>query len=236
MSLIQSSNEVFDNIFRLSLAPNKYFEFNQFLILDEKTCLIHTGKLSLFDSLKTMALKHLGSRGLDYIVFSHFEADECGSVNRWLDEFPSAQVYCNKIANINLGDFLSRPANVLKDGEILNLGTRRLKLIETPHFPHNWDAHMWFEETESILFSSDFCCQGGITEPIAMNDVSSDIISFYENGMFIPYGKTTNENLSRIERIKPLSIAPMHGSVIKDDLTSLVLETVASDLREKSLA
>ena len=31
-----NTNEVFDKIFRLSLAPNEFFEFNQFLIVDEK--------------------------------------------------------------------------------------------------------------------------------------------------------------------------------------------------------
>ena len=119
-------------------------------------CLIHTGKLSFFEELKAMALDCLDGRSIDYIVFSHFEADECGSVNEWLKNFPNAEVYCNKIANINLGDFLSRPANVMKDDEVLSLGNRKLRLVETPHFPHNWDAHLWFEETEKYCLAQIF--------------------------------------------------------------------------------
>jgi flavorubredoxin len=233
--LKQNQVEVFDNIFRLSLAPNEYFEFNQFLIVDVKVCLVHTGKQSFFESLKMMALDCLKGRNIDCFVFSHFEADECGSINSWLKLFPNAQVYCNKIANINLGDFLSRPANVLKDGEVLDLGKRKLRMVETPHFPHNWDAHMWYEENDKILFSSDFCCHGGISSPIADRENSREIIDFYEKGKFIPYGKTSNENLEKLGNLDICHIAPMHGSVIKEDLAKSVFDKVSTDLKGKSI-
>ena len=231
----QSSQEITKNIFRLSLAPNEHFEFNQFLIVDEKICLIHTGKLSLFNELKGMALKLLDGREVDYFIFSHFEADECGSINEWLSLFPNSVVYCNKVANINLGDFLIRSAKVLQDGSVLDLGERKLRMIDTPHFPHNWDAHMWYEESDEILFSSDFCCHGGISEPVAKNDTSEKIISFYEKGKFIPYGKSTNLNLDKINSLNIKTIAPMHGSIINENFSGDVLRKVSADLKERSL-
>lgn len=101
----QNTTEVKKNIFRLSQAPNKDFEFNQFLLMGEKTCLIHTGKKEHFETLYSMARDVLGERQLDCIVFSHFESDECGAVNLWLEAFPDSKVYCNKVANISLSDF-----------------------------------------------------------------------------------------------------------------------------------
>jgi flavorubredoxin len=234
MNIIRSKVEIFRNIFRLSLAPNEHFEFNQFLIMDEKICLIHTGKKSLFEQLKMMVSDCLKGRKIDYFIFSHFEADECGSINDWLELYPNAEVYCNKIANINLGDFLIRPAHVLNDGDILDLGDRKLRIIETPHFPHNWDAHMWFEEKDKILFSSDFCCHGGVSVPIANEDHSQEIMAFYEKGNFIPYGKTTNENLQKLENLDINHIAPMHGSVIKNELAKVIFEKVSNHLYRKS--
>lgn len=234
MNIETNQTEIFKDIFRLMVAPSPHFEFNQFLIQDKKTCLIHTGKASLFKPLKEMADNLLGERQIDYIIFSHFEADECGSVNDWLAAFPKAQVYCNKVANINLGDFLIRPAIVLKDGESLSLGKRSLKLIDTPHFPHNWDAHMWLEETENILFSSDFCCHGGISEPVTEKDISEKIIDFYEKGNFIPYGKSTNLNLEKLESFNIEHIVPMHGPVIKGSISKQVFEKVSMDLKSRA--
>lgn len=230
-----NEKQISEGIFRLTLASQSHFEFSQFLILDEKNCLVHAGKEVLFEPLKQMVQDKLAGRNLDYIVFSHVEADESGAANEWLKLYPTAQVVCNKIANINLEDFLIRPAHILKDGESLRLGFRSLQLINTPHFPHNWDAHMWFETTESILFSSDFCCQGGNAEPVVETDISAAIIDFYAKGGFIPYGKTTNENVQRLLLLPIKMIAPMHGSVIAGNVCKTILKTVQSDLNARSL-
>ena len=229
-----SEKQIVDGVYRLTLAPNPYFEFSQFLVLDSKTCLVHTGKSTLFEPLKEMVQEKLGSRKLDYIVFSHVEADESGAVNKWLETYPDAQVVCNKVANINLEDFLIRPAQVFNDGDLLSLGARSLQLINTPHVPHNWDAHMWFETTSEILFSSDFCCQGGNCEPVVETDISSSIIDFYVKGGFMPYGKTTNDTVQRLAKLPIKVIAPMHGSVIVGDVCQVILDKVKADLVSRS--
>lgn len=226
--------EIFKNIYRLTLAPKTNFEFSQFLILDEKTCLIHAGKQSLFNVLKNLVIDKLKGRELDYILFSHVEADETGAINNWLEIYPNAKVVCNKIANINLEDFILRPAQIFNESQELNLGNRNLKLINTPHFPHNWDAHMWFETTESILFSSDFCCQAGQCEPMVNINIGSSIIDFYTKGGFIPYGKSTNEMISKLMKLPIQAIAPMHGSVINGVICKSILKEVQDDLLLKS--
>ncbi len=225
-----SHTEILKDIYRLTVAPKTYFEFNQFLILDQKTCLMHAGKEKLFPELKKLVQEKLNGRPLDYIAFSHVEADESGAVNLWLQEYPNAQVVCNKVANINLEDFLIRPAQVLQDGESIQLGDRSLQLIETPHFPHNWDAHMWYLPKDELLFSSDFCCQGGICEPIVETDITAAIVEFYDKGKFIPYGKTTNEALVKLEKLSLRAIVPMHGSTIVGNVCSLVFQNVKADL------
>jgi flavorubredoxin len=41
-----------------------------------------------------------------WIGFSHFEADECGSLNEWLSLAPHAEFFCGTIgATININDF-----------------------------------------------------------------------------------------------------------------------------------
>jgi len=209
-----SATKIADNIYRLSVAPSQHLEFSSFLILDDSPCLVHAGKLSLYEPLKEMVLSCLNGKELKYVVFSHVESDESGAVNNWLEDFATAELVCNKLSNMSLGDSLLRPAQILKNNEILDLGVKKLKIIETPHFPHNWDAHMWIETESKVLFSSDFCCQGGIAKPITEDDISNSIISFYDKGGFIPYEKSTNEALEKINEYDFEMIAPMHGSVI----------------------
>lgn len=229
-----NETEIVGQIYRLTLAPTPHFEFSQFLLLDQKTCLVHTGKISFFEPLREMVQKKLDGRGLDYIVFSHVEADESGAVNKWLDIYPQAQVVCNKTSNISLGDFLIRPARILQDGETLSLGAKTLQLINTPHFPHNWDAHMWFETMHQVLFSSDFCGQGGVCAAVVEDDISATIIDFYVKGGFTPYGKTTNDHVERLAKMPIRTIAPMHGSLIAGNACKIVLDKVQLDLKSRS--
>lgn len=231
--MYKNETQIIDGIYRLTLAPNSHFEFSQFLIIDKKTCLVHAGKNELFEPLSEMVTKNLNGRKLDYIVFSHVEADETGALNRWLDLFPDLIVVCNKIANINLSDFLKRPPRILKDKDILELGKRSLQLIETPHFPHNWDAHLWYETSQKILFSSDFCCQGGNCKPVVEDNISSSVIDFYKRGGFIPYGRSTNEALKKIMNFPIEMIAPMHGSVITGSQCHFILQDIAEDLESR---
>jgi flavorubredoxin len=38
---------------------------------------------------------------------------------------------------------------------VLDLGSRRLRRIETPHVPHGWDAGLLYEETTGTLLCGD---------------------------------------------------------------------------------
>jgi hypothetical protein len=49
-----------------------------------------------------------------------------------------------------------RPAIALSDGDILDLGSRRVRFIDTPHVPHNVDAGVIYED-EPAPFSVVIC-------------------------------------------------------------------------------
>ena len=94
---------------------------------------------------------------------------------------------------------------------------------------------MWFEPNNKVLFSSDFCCQGGNCIPTTEDDISSKIIDFYVNGGFIPYGKTTNEAVEKLMNLPIESLAPMQGSVMVGDVCHEILSKVSKDLISRSI-
>lgn len=93
---------------------------------------------------------------LRWISFGHVESDECGSMNMWLTAAPKSQVAFGALGcDVSLNDLCDRPPRILDDGEVLDIGGKRLRQIPTPHVPHGWEAQLLFEETTGTLFSGD---------------------------------------------------------------------------------
>jgi hypothetical protein len=92
-------DEIAAGIFRISTAvpPETMpggFTFNQYLIRDEQPLLYHTGPKKMFALVKEAIDKILPANTLRYVGFSHYEADECGSLNEFLKLAPSAEPLC----------------------------------------------------------------------------------------------------------------------------------------------
>ena len=95
-------------------------------------------------------------KALRWITFGHFEADECGAMNEWLAAAPQATVAHVAIGVMtSINDQADRPPHSLQDGDVLELGSKRIRYIATPHVPHGWDAGVLYEETTRTLFAGD---------------------------------------------------------------------------------
>src|SRR2546423_14008834 len=93
---------------------------------------------------------------LRYISWSHLEADESGALNEFLQIAPQAEAVHSELGVIvNVKDFAIRPAKIMGDGEVLDLGQHKLRFLITPQVPHCWDAILAFEETTGTLMASD---------------------------------------------------------------------------------
>ena len=62
---------------------------------------------------------------------------------------------------VSLDDMADRPPRVLQDGEVIDLGGKRVRYLDTPHVPHGWDAGVIYEETTGTLFCGDLFTQLG---------------------------------------------------------------------------
>ena len=91
--------EIAPDVYRIStfFSPIN-LQFNQFLIKDEEPLLFHTGMKALFPVVREAVSTVIDPSKLRWISFSHFEADECGSLNEWLQIAPDAQTVCSTVA------------------------------------------------------------------------------------------------------------------------------------------
>ncbi len=169
-------DEIADGIYRLStfvadVGPTG-FTFNQFLIDDDEPLLFHTGQRMLFDSVSEAVATVVPIETLRWITFGHIEADECGSMNQFLAAAPRAEVAHGGLGcMVSLNDLADRPPVPLANGQVLELGTHRVRHIDTPHVPHGWEARVLFEETTRTLLCGDLFTQLGQGPALTSNDV-----------------------------------------------------------------
>jgi flavorubredoxin len=225
--------EIAPDIFRINtFVPEANLGFSQFLVRDDEPLLFHTGMKVLFPAVREAVATLIDPAKLRWIGFSHFEADECGSLNEWQEIAPNATPVCSFVGKIvSVDDFAPKnPAKGMADGETFETGSKRYRFIATPHVPHCWEAGMLFEETNGLLFCTDLLHQNGDVEPLTTNDVigrAQETFVEYQQGPlanYFPYTANTDAEIKRLAALKPRLLATMHGSVFEGDGEKAMLD------------
>ncbi|MGH8531376.1 MAG: hypothetical protein ACREV1_01285 [Gammaproteobacteria bacterium] len=160
--------EIAPDVFRFSTFVSNFdMQVHQFLVRDEEPLLWHTGLRAHFPLVRDAVATLIPIERLRWIGFSHFEADECGSLADWQRLAPHSTALASVIATVvSVDDSAAlRPARGLGDDEIFTTGTYRLRFLQTPHVPHTWEAGMLVEETHATLFCSDLFHHNGNVAP-----------------------------------------------------------------------
>ena len=220
-----STTEIAPEIYRISVfVPDINLEFSHFLIRDEEPLLFHAGLRGMFPLLRQEVSRLMDPAKLRHIGFSHFESDECGGLNEWLQIAPAATPVCGLVgAMVSVNDFALRPARPLTRDETFSTGRYTFRFIPTPHVPHGWDAGVLFEESEKTLFCSDLFHQWGQHAPSTSSSIierCNDALRHAEAGPFanyVPYTHHTGRILRDLAGYAPKTLAAMHGSSFHGD-------------------
>jgi flavorubredoxin len=219
-------DEVSPDLYRICVyAPAFDLQFNHFLVRDDEPLLFHTGMRGMFPVVRDAVATLIDPASLRWISWSHFEVDECGSLNDWLAAAPNATPVCGELgAMTNISDFSNRPPRGLKSGEVLNTGRHRFRFVPTPHLPHGWDAGVLFEESDRVLLCSDLMHQLGDVEPVTTSDVVGRYRRAFETYQqspvlmdYVPYTGNTKRQLANLAALHPRVLAAMHGSTFVGD-------------------
>lgn len=218
--------EIAPDIFRINtFIPEIRLGFSQFLVRDDEPLLFHTGMRGLFPMVHEAVSTLIDPAKLRWVGFSHFEADECGSLNEWQTVAPEATAVCSFVGKIvSVDDFAPKnPAKGMMDGETFSTGQKTYRFISTPHVPHCWDAGMLFEETTQTLFCTDLLGQNGDvdarTTGSVLDDARQAMVEFQQGPLanYIPYNANTDREIKRLASLEPKVCATMHGSVFEGD-------------------
>jgi flavorubredoxin len=215
-------DEIAEDIFRVAtfgpdIGPTG-FTFNQFLIRAEQPLLFHCGPRAMFPLVSAAVSTVLPVSSLRWITFGHVEADECGGMNALLAAAPHAEVAHGAMGcMVSLNDLADRPPRPLADGEVIDLGGKRVRHLDTPHVPHGWDARVLFEEVTGTLFCGDLFSHLGRGPAVTSADLvepADAAESMFRSTSLTP---DTAPTLRRLAELNPSTLAIMHGSSFAGD-------------------
>lgn len=226
--------EIADGIYRISIyvpeiAPPAGFTFNQFLVLGDEPLLFHTGFRRMFPHARGALARIIPPERLRWISFGHYEADESGALNEWLAVAPQAQaVHGQTGVMVSLNDVADRPPRILADGEVLEIGGRRLRWIDTPHIPHGWDAGVLFDERTATLLCGDLFTHVGDGPAVTDGDVVGPAIAAEDIFRYSSLNPGMAATIRRLADAAPRTLAIMHGSSFAGD-GAAALRALAAD-------
>jgi flavorubredoxin len=227
-------DEIAPDIFRLStyipdIAPPAGFTFNQFVVRAEEPFLFHTGMRQLFPLVSDAAARVVPLDRLRWIGFGHVEADECGALNQFLAAAPAAEAVHSELAClVSVNDLADRAPRPVVDGEVLDLGGKRLRFVPTPHVPHNWESGLWFEETTSTLLAGDVMTSLGNGAAVTEDDLVGAAAAAEDIFHPTSLGPFVGSTIRRLAELSPSTLAIMHGSSFSGD-GAAALNALAAD-------
>ena len=208
-----------DNVINHSLSPLHNGSGNScyFVRGSDANALINTLPAAYGETL----LEQL--RGIDsiqYVIIENASNESAGMLSDVLALYERSVAVCTERCAVILGESFhidSSRMRIVKDGEILSLGTKTLTFIETPALP--WPGSIvTFLQEERVLFSGSlFSAHFATSELYAYNRVELYPTAkrfFAEN--FLPFLTDFDNFIHKIESFEPALIAPSHGPLHYD--------------------
>ncbi|SFL29041.1 FprA family A-type flavoprotein [Halanaerobium salsuginis] len=205
--------------------------YNSYIINDDKVALIDTVKINYTDTYLEKVRDVIGDKKVDYLIINHMEPDHSGSIKSVLEAYPEMKIIGNaKTMNFLEGFYgITEGTQVIKDGDELDLGSRKLKFFITPmvHWP---ETMMTYDQKDKILFAGDvfggFGSLNGFLFDDEVNiDHYEDEIRRYFSNIIGKYGPVAHRTISRLgKEIEPEMIASTHGLVWREDPAHIIQE------------
>ena len=194
--------------------------YNSYLIKDEKKAIIDLcGKMTT-EELVTQIGIIMDPAELDYIVINHMEPDHSGALKALIMLAPKVTLLGTAKTRDMLESFygITERVQVVKDGEVINLGKHALRFIATP-FIHWPETMMTYETSEKILFSCDGFGGFGALDGTIFDDETVPLpwyeeqaLRYYVN-IVSTFSKPVRNAVAKLTDLPLVVVAPSHGLV-----------------------
>ncbi|KON29949.1 hypothetical protein AC480_02185 [miscellaneous Crenarchaeota group archaeon SMTZ1-55] len=203
--------------------------YNAYLIRDEKTALIDTVYGPFAAEMIERIRAVMDPADLDYIVANHVETDHSGAIVELLKLAPHAKLVGTARCKAGLqkhyfGDW---DFQVVKTGDEVTLGERRLRFIQAPmlHWP---DSMFTYIEKDGLLLPNDAFGQHWATSKRFDDEVDENVLmdeagKYYANILW-PFSQLVTRKIEEVQKLGIMisMIAPSHGLIWRTNPTKIV--------------
>ena len=195
--------------------------YNSYVILDTAIAVMDTVDAAFTHEWLDNLAAALDGRRPTYLVVTHMEPDHSANVMKLLEVYPEVKVVSSAKAFSMMKSFfgtdLADNRIVVKDGDELPLGEHTLTFFAAPmvHWPEVTVVH---DNVSGALFSADAFGRFGAD----MNTPWTDDARRYYIGIVGKYGAQVMKLFSKLEGLDIRMICPLHGPVLRDDLSEYI--------------
>ncbi len=192
--------------------------YNSYFIDAGKKAVIDTVKEGFWPEYREKLLSLTDPSKIDYIICNHTEPDHSGSLGHLLELAPEATVVGSGQALTYLSEMVSKPFKSMKvkDGDVIDLGDMKLKVIGAPnlHWP---DSIYTYLEEEALLFTCDSFGAHYANEKMWDDQVGdySESFNYYFDVILKPYSKFMLKAIEKIRTLPIDMICPGHGPILR---------------------
>ena len=204
------------------IVPNG-ISYNSYIIKDEKIAIMDTVDLNKCSQWLENLENTLNGATPNYLVVLHMEPDHAGSIECFLNKYPTAKVVANpKTFNMMPQFFenldLTNRQVVVNEGDSLSLGSHSLSFVFAPmvHWP---EVMVAYETKEKILFSADGFGKFGALDTDEPWDCEAR--RYYIN-IVGKYGVQVQALLKKASTLDIQKIFPLHGPMLTENLAHYI--------------
>jgi len=204
--------------------------YNSYFINALKKTIVETTKEKFWDQYLKKIQSVVEPSEIEYIILNHTEPDHSGNLKNLIHIAPNATVVGSGNALRYLKEMIGEDFNShqVKDGDVLDLGDKKLRFIGAPNL--HWPDSMYtYLEEDQLLFTCDsfgshFCEEGVFDDQVGNFD---DAFKYYFNVILRPFSKFMLKAIEKIRSLEITAICPGHGPVLRSNWEKYV------DLSEK---
>ena len=196
--------------------------YNSYVILDEKIAVVDSVEKNFSKVWLDNLSRELNGRMPDYLIVQHMEPDHSGSLRDFTNAYPDAVIIASAKAfsmmkTFSGDDYTSRRL-IVKEGDILSLGTHTLSFIAAPmiHWP---EVIMTYDSHDKVLFSADAFGKFGALD---VEDEWACEARRYYIGIVGKYGAQVQALLKKAAKLDIQTICSLHGPVLSDNLSHYI--------------
>ena len=191
--------------------------YNSYFINADKKAIVEATKEKFWETYHKKIIQVCDPNEIEYIIVNHTEPDHSGNIANLMKICPKAKLVGSGNVIRYLSDLFNAefPSITVKEGDIIDLGNKKLRFISAPNL--HWPDTMYsYLEEDKVLFTCDsfgshFCHEKMFDDKVGNFD---EAFKYYFDVILKPFSKFMLKAIEKIRALEINAICTGHGPLL----------------------